>query len=201
LRGAARKAVFRSARHVPLPADYSTTGGVMIDLLRSRRSIRKFTPEPVSAESIEIITEAALRSPTSRGINPWEFIVVDEPELLASLSRAKEHGSEFLKGAPLAVVVCADSSKSDVWVEDCSIAAIIIQLTALSLGLGSCWAQIRQRRHDREFSAESYLRQLLGLPEHIVVEAVIGIGHPAEKKRPLAAGALQREKVRINRWE
>ena len=173
----------------------------MIDLLRSRRSIRTFTPEPVSAECVEIIIEAALRAPTSRGINPWEFIVVDDPELLAGLSRAKQHGSEFLKAAPLAVVVCADSTRSDVWVEDCSIAAIIIQLTALSLGLGSCWAQIRKRQHDKERSAESYLQELLGLPEHVAVEAVIGIGHPAEKKRPLAAGALQREKVRHNRWE
>lgn len=173
----------------------------MIELLRKRRSIRKFTAEPVAAADVEIILEAALRSPSSRGINPWEYIVVDDPALLGGLARAKQHGSEFLKGAPLAVVVCADSTASDVWVEDCSIAAIIIQLTALSLGLGSCWAQIRNRLNSKDQSAEAYIQELLGLPTHVTVEAVIGIGHPAENKRPVAASALQRLKVRYNRWE
>jgi len=112
----------------------------MIELLRKRRSIRKFLPEKVTPEHIDIIIEAALRAPSSRGINPWEFILVDDPEKLSKLATSKQHGSEFLENAPLAIVVCADSTKSDVWVEDCSIAAIIIQLTAWSLGLGSCWA-------------------------------------------------------------
>lgn len=172
----------------------------MIELLRKRRSIRKFTAERLAPETIEILIEAALRAPSSRGINPWEFVLVDDPELLLRLSKAKQHGSEFLKGAPLAIVVCADSSKSDVWIEDCSIAAIIIQLTAVSLGLGSCWAQIRNRRHDAERSAESYVRDLLGLPEQITVETVLGIGHPAEKKHPVPAVKLQHGKIRYNRW-
>jgi len=172
----------------------------MIELLRTRRSIRKFTAEKIAPETIEALIEAALRAPSSRGINPWEFILVDDPELLRRLSQTKQHGSEFLKGAPLAVVVCADSSKSDVWIEDCSIAAIIIQLSALSMGLGSCWAQIRNRRHDAEQSAESYVRELLGLPEQITVEAILGIGHPAEKKAPVPAGKLQHDRIRHNRW-
>ena len=125
----------------------------MIELLRRRRSIRKFTPEKIAPETIDIIIEAALRAPSSRGINPWEFVLVDDPKILDSLSTSKQHGSEFLENAPLAIVVCADSTKADVWVEDCSIAAIIIQLTALSLDLGSCWAQIRKREHNNNKSA------------------------------------------------
>jgi nitroreductase len=172
----------------------------MIELLRRRRSIRKFTPEKVAPEDRETLVEAALRAPSSRGNNPWEFILVDDPELLGKLSRSKQHGSEFLKGAPLGIVVCADSTRSDVWVEDCSIAAIIIQLTAVSLGLGSCWAQIRNRQHDVGKSAETYIRELLGLPEQITVEAILGIGHPAEKKSPLSADKLQCAKIRRNGW-
>lgn len=172
----------------------------MIELLRKRRSIRKFTPEKITADTVELLIEAALRSPSSRGINPWEFILVDDPDMLARLAKAKQHGSEFLKNAPLAIVVCADRTKSDVWVEDCSIAAIIIQLTALSLGLGSCWAQIRHRQHDSRKTAETYVQELLGLPEQIMVECLLGIGHPAEKKRPLAADKLQRDKIKNNRW-
>jgi nitroreductase len=172
----------------------------MIKLLRRRRSIRKFTAEKIADEAIDIIIEAALRAPSSRGINPWEFVLVDDPEILGKLSKAKQHGSEFLNNAPLAIVVCADSTKSDVWVEDCTIAAIIIQLTAVSLGLGSCWAQIRDRQHDLGITAEGYIQKLLGLPEHIMVECILGIGHPDEEKQPVPAEKLQRDKIKYNRW-
>ncbi|WP_136513001.1 nitroreductase family protein [Geomonas edaphica] len=172
----------------------------MIELLRIRRSTRKFTSEKVSVETVETLIEAALRAPASRSINPWEFIVVDDPELLQKLSLSKQHGSEFLARAPLAIVVCADEVKSDVWVEDCSIAAILIQCTAVSLGLGSCWAQIRNRKHDARQSAEAYIQELLGLPENIKVECVLGIGHAAERPRPLPAEKLQHDKIRRNRW-
>ncbi|NVN98534.1 MAG: nitroreductase family protein [Geobacteraceae bacterium] len=172
----------------------------MIELLRKRRSIRKFCAEPVSSEHLDTILEAALRAPSSRGINPWEFIVIDDPNLLKQLSTAKQHGAEFLKNAPLGIVVCAETTKSDVCIEDCSIAAIIIQLTALSLGLGSCWAQMRCRFRGEKESAESYIRELLGLPEHFLVEAVIGIGHPDEQKPPVKAETLQRKKISYNRW-
>lgn len=172
----------------------------MIELLRKRRSIRKFTADKITPEARQILIEAALRSPSSRGGNPWEFILVDNPELLGQLAQAKQHGSQFLKGAPLAIVVCADSTKSDVWVEDCSIAAIIIQLTALSLGLGSCWAQIRNRQHDTEITAECFIRKLLDLPEQLKVECVVGVGYPDEMKLPVPEDKLQNDKVKCNRW-
>lgn len=172
----------------------------MIELLRKRRSIRKFKKEKIAPELVETIVEAALRAPSSRGINPWEFILVDDPAILEKLSGAKQHGAEFLKNAPLGIVVCADTDKSDVCVEDCSIAAIIIQLTALSLGLGSCWAQIRNRMHDRQQSAEAFVRQLLGLPDRMLVQAIIGIGYPDERKMPVKATSLQRDKIKLNRW-
>ena len=172
----------------------------MIELLRKRRSIRKFTTDKIEAATIEKLIEAALRAPSSRGINPWEFILVDDPEILRPLAQAKQLGSEFLKNAPLAIVVCADISMSDVWVEDCTIAAIIIQLTALSSGLGSCWAQIRNRQHDDKKSAEAYVQELLRLPENIKVECILGIGYPAELKTPVAAENLQHDKIRYNCW-
>ena len=112
-------------------------------LIQKRRSIRKFQEKPVENEKIEILIEAALRSPSSRGHNPWEFVVVTERDSLEKLSSAKIHGSEFLKNAPLGMVVCADEDKCDVWVEDCSIASTFIFLASESLGLGSCWIQIR----------------------------------------------------------
>ncbi len=99
---------------------------MFMSLIQKRRSIRKFLVKPVEKEKIEEIIEAALRSPSSRGLNPWEFVIVTEPDLLVKLSNAKIHGSQFLKNAPLGIVVCANPKKCDVWVEDCSIASTFI---------------------------------------------------------------------------
>ena len=170
----------------------------VIELIRNRRSIRAFTADPVPGEAIDLLVETLLRAPSSRNINPWEFVVVDDRELLLKMAKAKEHGSGFLKGAPLGIVVCADETQSDVWVEDCAIASILVQMAAQSLGLGSCWVQIRKRPHDCGMTAERYLQELLGLPDWVRVESIIGIGHPAEKREPLAADKLQYAKVRHN---
>jgi nitroreductase len=172
----------------------------MIELVRKRRSIRSYTKEPVDRPALDLLVETLLRAPSSRNINPWEFIVVDDRELLASLSTAKAHGSAFLKGSPLGIVVCADSTQSDVWVEDCSIAAILVQMVAESLGLGSCWIQIRLRPHHGDSTAEAYIQELLGLPPHIRVESIISIGHPHERRAPLRAEELQYAKVKHNRY-
>ena len=172
----------------------------ILDLLRRRRSIRQFTSQPVAAEKVDALIEAAVRTPTSRGRNPWEFIFVTDSELLEQLGSAKEHGSAFLSGAPLAIVVAADTTKSDVWTEDCSIAAMVIQLAAEELALGSCWAQIRLRPHSAERSAEQYLRELLGLPASHAVECVIGIGYPAEEKAGHASATLPFDQVHRNRF-
>ncbi len=172
----------------------------MLPLLQERRSIRRFTGQPVGKDQIEQLIEAALRSPSSRGRNPWEFVVVTDPETLEKLSLAKEHGSGFLQGAPLAIVVTADPDRCDVWVEDCAIASIIIQLTAHSLALASCWVQIRKRMHGDGRSSEQYLRELLGLPGHYRVLSVIGIGHPDENKPGHPKNSLETEKIHYNRF-
>jgi nitroreductase len=172
----------------------------MIEILRTRRSIRKYEKRPIDGESQETLKEALLRSPSSRGINPWSFIFVDQAELLEQLSKAKEHGSDFVKNAALAIVVCGDERHSDVWVEDCAIAAIVVHLTAHSLGLGSCWIQIRNRPHSAEKSAEAYLQELLGIPKNLRVEAIISVGFPGETKTPVPAKQLDFEKIKQNRF-
>jgi len=167
----------------------------MIELLRKRRSIRKFQEKSIENNKIEIMKEAALRSPTSRNVMPWEFIFVTDKDELTRLSKAKQHGSAFVGGSALSVVVCADTTKSDVWVEDCSISSIMLQMTGLELGLGSCWAQIRNRKHSESESAEEYIQKLLGIPEHFAVESIIALGYPDEEKEPVPYSALSLEKI------
>lgn len=155
---------------------------MLIDLLRARRSIRRFTDQPVETEKIEVLLEAALRSPASKGNNPWEFIVITDRAMLTQLSVAKAHGASFLQGAPLAIVVCADSAKSDVWVEDAAIATTLIHLQAADLGLGSCWVQIRLRQREDGTSSQAYLADLLGLPETLMVLSILALGYPVDSK-------------------
>lgn len=164
-------------------------------LIQKRRSIRRFSEKKVAAEKIDMLVEAALRSPSSRGFNPWRFIVVTDKGLLEKLALAKPHGASFLKNAPVGFVVCADPEVSDVWVEDTSIATIIIQLAAESMGLGSCWIQIRKRMHDEIKSAETYVSEILNIPENLCVESMIAVGYPDEKKPSHRKEDLQYEKV------
>jgi nitroreductase len=172
----------------------------MLTLLQTRRSIRKYTPERLSAATIAALKEAVLRSPSSRGINPWEFIFVTEPDKLAQLAQAKEHGSSFLRHAALGVVICGDETQSDVWVEDCAIAAIILQLTAHALGLGTCWIQIRRRRHNATTTSESYVQQVLNIPDQVKVAAIISIGYPAEQLAPHPSTSLEYQKIHENTY-
>lgn len=156
---------------------------MLLDLLRKRRSIRKFTGQAVEEEKIELLLEAALLSPSSKGNTPWHFVVVCDQDCISKLALAKPHGASFLKNAPLVIAVCGDSNQSDVWVEDCSIATLLLHLQATDLGLGSCWVQLRLRAHDDNQSAAVYTAELLGLPAHIQPLALVGIGYPAETKK------------------
>ncbi len=170
---------------------------MFISLIQKRRSIRKFETKEVEAEKIDRLIEAALRAPSSMGSKPWEFIIVSDREVLAKLSMAKQHGASFLKNAPLAIVVCADPDKSQVWIEDASIASIFIHLAAESMGLGSCWIQIRKRMHDNTTTSEAYVSQLLNIPEGKRVESIIAVGYPDEGKPPHKKESLQYEKVHL----
>ena len=165
------------------------------ELIRNRRSVRHFLDQAVEPEKIDALVEAALRAPSSRGLNPWEFILVDDRDQLAALAAAKPHGASFLAAAPLGIVVCADPQRSDVWVEDCSITVIFVQLMAASLGLGSCWIQIRKRQQASGRPARDHIAERLNIPEHLEVEAMIAIGYAAGEKKPHPASDLQFEKV------
>lgn len=173
----------------------------LVELLQGRRSIRQFTDEPVSREDLDVILECMLRAPSSRGLNPWEFVVVDDKELLAELSACKPHGAAFVKNAPLAVVVCADPEKCDVWIEDCSIATLLVHLAAADLGLGSCWVQVRLRENQQVGTAEQYVKEKLNIPENLRVEAIVAIGHAKEQKQGHAKDALLFERVGFNGYQ
>ena len=98
------------------------------------------------------------------------------------------------------MVICADTVKSDMFIEDMSIAAAYIQLQATALGLGACWIQVRSRFTNDGEDAEEIVRTALGIPADKVVECIVTLGHPNEERRPVDPAKLLWEKVKINRW-
>lgn len=170
----------------------------MIELLKSRRSIRKYQDREIEKEKVDMLLKAALLAPSSRSRRPWEFIAVTNKDLLKKLSESKEHGSKLIEGAPLCIVVIADKECCDVWIEDSSIAASIIHLTAHSLDLGSCWIQIRERNHNEEKTAEDYIKKLFNIPDKYAVECIISVGYPGEYKKAYEDNDLMYNKLHFN---
>jgi len=149
----------------------------MIDLLRTRRSIRKFNEQPIETEKLDILKEAILRAPSSKNSNACEYIFIDDPELIQKLALCKPHGATPLQTAKLAIAVLVDESKTVAWIEDSSIAAFVMHLTAHSLGLGSCWIQIRGREYSEEKTSEAYVCETLHIPEGFRVLSIVAIGY------------------------
>jgi len=171
-----------------------------IEQVRARRSIRKFTERTLTAEQVEILKETLLRAPSSRNLRAWEFIFVAKKTMLEKLSFCKPAGSRFLAEAALGIVVCVDETKDDVWVEDGSIASVMVQFAAQETGLGSCWIQVRNRRHTNEQTSEEYIRDLLNLPEQIRVLSIIAIGFPVENPPPVPMEKLLPDRIHAEKW-
>ena len=153
------------------------------NLVQVRRSHRKFTEEEISAEDVRLILRAALMSPTSKGQRAWQFVVVDDKADIEKIADAKDLGSQFMKGAPLLVVVLGDPLANDCWVEDASIAAYSMQLQAEDLGLGSCWAQMRGRGLSDGTSADTVIRGVLDIPENMSCLCVLAFGQMSASHR------------------
>lgn len=173
---------------------------VLLNLLKSRRSIRKFKDRVVEKEKIDSILKGALLCPSSRGRRPWEFIAVTDKDTLYNLSQCRGQASQFLAGAQLGVVVIADPDVCDVWIEDASIVSVTMQYMAQSLGLGSCWIQVRERIHSENMKAEDYINEALGIPQKYSVECIVAIGYPAEDKQPYDEEQLPYQKIHYNKY-
>jgi nitroreductase len=142
----------------------------LLEAIRTRRAIRRFKKEPVPPELIEKMLEAARWAPSAMNSQPWEFIVITDPETKARMSRAFVIGP-FLKEAPLAIAVAADRLKSPMPVQDGTTAAYAIWLAAHALGLGACWVNP---------TFPFGIKRILGLPLNKKLVSVLAIGYPNE---------------------
>ena len=170
------------------------------ELIKNRRSMRKFTDEELTQEQVVELMKAALMAPTSKRSNAWQFVLVDDKETLKKLSLCKEQASQFIADAALAIVVCADPLASDVWIEDASIASIYLQLQAEDMGLGSCWVQVRERFTASGMDSGQYVQQVLDIPLQLQVLSIIAIGHKGMERKPFNEEHLQWDKIHLNKY-
>ena len=171
------------------------------NVITNRRSIRKYSDVDIEANDLALILQAGLMAPSSMNTRPWHFVIVENKEQLEQLSQCKSVGAQPIANAKIAVVVAADATKSEMWIEDASIAAAYMQLQAESLGIGSCWIQVRGRLTADDQLSEDYVQQLLGIPETVSVECILALGHKGETKEPHSMEELLWERVHINSWK
>ena len=167
----------------------------LLELMRSRRSVRQYTDEKISDEQIKKILSAALLAPSGHSKYPCEFIVVKSPETLEKMSHCRVGVAKMLTQAAAAVVVIADKEKSDTLVEDSAVAMMNMELMATSLGIGNCWIQVRNRPAENDLPSEEYLREILNFPENFMCQSVLALGYAEKMPRQRELDKLKFEKV------
>jgi len=152
-----------------------------MDAILSRRSIRKYTEQPVSDEAIDELLKAAMSAPSAGNQQPWQFVVIRERGRLDEIPKYHPY-SAMLKQASVAILICGDvksEKHKGYWVQDCSAATQNLLVAAQAKGLGAVWLGVYPRE-DRVAG----IRKVLGLPEHIVPLSLIPVGHKGEEKPP-----------------
>lgn len=161
-----------------------------------RRSIRKFTNQPVESQKIDKLLRAAMQAPSAANQQVWEFIVVQDKERLATLAEVSPYAKPLV-GSAVTFVLLGDESKMKVptgWEQDMGAAAENMLLEAVHLGLGGVWLGVATA----DFVVEN-IRKLFELPDHIRPFAMISVGYPDEQKNQFV-DRYQPERVHYEKW-
>lgn len=154
----------------------------ILDIIFKRRSVRRFLDRPLEPEMITCLLQAAMAAPTACNSQPWEFIVVTEPDMLDKM-RDKMQFARY--NAPCAVVVCGsphlanNSAARHFWVQDCSAAMENLLIAAAGLGLGAVWIGVHPLP-----SNENRIRPLFNIPAQVTPLGIAMVGYPAEDAVP-----------------
>lgn len=176
----------------------------MNDLLKAmsaRRSVRTYADRDVSDADLDAILKAGRLGPSGKGIKPYDFIVIRDPQTIQKLVGCRKGGAKMLTTAKDAIAVLGDEDRSDTWIEDDAVAMTQMHLMASYLGLGSCWLQIRLRPSDTEGkSAEDFARDVLGFPKNNRLEAILALGPIDEAPEPHDPDALDDGVIHQEKW-
>ena len=162
-----------------------------------RRSIRLYSPAPVSEATVQKLLEAAMAAPSAAAKDPWRFVVIRDRQTLSAIATALPNG-QMIAGAALGIAICGELSAAhdqqlSYLLQDCSAAIENLLLCAHVLGLGACWLGV----HPREQRMNS-IKQILSLPASVVPVSCLAIGYPAEVKEPRTR--FNRDYVHLEKW-
>ncbi|MDR2891034.1 MAG: nitroreductase family protein [Alistipes sp.] len=168
----------------------------LTEVLKSRRSVRKFAPQSTSRATVEGLLKLTLTTaPSSKNVRSTRFIVVDDPSTLRRISAMRDFGSALIADAPCGVLVLGDGSATDLWLDNAAISATVLQLAATEAGLGSCWVHVNGRPRvskapvegspaEPAETAAEYLRGFLPIPAEWNPLCFIAMGYPTEPTKP-----------------
>jgi len=167
----------------------------ILEAIHTRRSIRKFTAEPLAEDQLNQLLQAAMAAPSAGNAQPWQFVLITERAILDRIPEFHPYAA-MCRQAPAAILVCGDPSLEKYpgyWVQDCAAATQTLLLAAHGLGLGAVWTGVHP-----DVPREGGLRKLLNIPENIVPFALVPVGHPDQP-----SGRVERfrpERIHRNTW-
>jgi nitroreductase len=167
----------------------------MMNSLFGRRSIRHYTKEPVSQDTIEQLLKAAMAAPSAGNQQPWHFVVIQDRKILDEIPNIHPY-ARMTTEASVAILVCGDlrnEKHPGFWVQDCSAATENILIEACEIGLGAVWVGL----YPNEQRVNSF-RKLLTIPDQVIPMSLIPIGYPMEHKPP--SERYDTAKIHHNRW-
>ena len=165
------------------------------EAIHTRRSVRAFSPQPVPEEAIRELLEAAMQAPSAGNEQPWQFVVIDDREILDAIPEISPY-APMCRVAPLAILVCGDMHEAHhtgYWVQDCSAATQNLLLMAHDQGFGAVWTGVYPNPE-----RVSGFQQLFHLPDKIVPMALVVIGVPLESAPPVLR--FNPSRIHRNRW-
>ncbi|MCX7902885.1 MAG: nitroreductase family protein [Caloramator sp.] len=160
-----------------------------------RRSIRKYLDKPVAKEDIDDLLRAAMAAPSAGNEQPWEFIIVDDKNILKRIADLHPY-AKMLYEAPVAIVVCGDLNKEKYkgfWVQDCSAATQNILLEATDKGLGTVWIGV----YPDETRVKD-ISNIFGIPSNVIPLSIVAVGYPDQEMQEV--DRFEPQKIHYNKW-
>ena len=153
------------------------------EIIKSRRSIRKYKAEVPSMETIEEILSLSILGPSYASSRPVEFLLVTEKENLKKLADMEMFGTQYLKDAPMCILVMTKADTVRNWVEECAIVSSYIGLCAVDKGLSTCWVNVREGETQDGRDYQEFFKEEFGVPKDHKVLTIIPIGTGDERVR------------------